>query len=93
MPGAVCNLTASAGGVRGHWPILCASIRPPPAKTDLLAIDPQTQLVDEAGRDDFHSRVAKILFFAKRTRQDLLTTVSFLSTCAQNPTSQDLDKL
>ena len=66
---------------------------PTPAKTDLFDIDPQAQLLNEAGREDFHSRVAKILFVAKRTRPDLLTAVSFLSTRLQCPTIQDLDKL
>jgi len=66
---------------------------PTPAKTDLFEIDPQAEILDDAGRDDFHSRVAKILFVAKRTRPDLLTAVSFLSTRVQSPTTQDLDKL
>jgi len=41
----------------------------------------------------FHSRVAKILFLAKRARPDLLTAVSFLTTRVQQPTTQDLNKL
>jgi len=64
-----------------------------PAKTDLFEIDPEAQILDDAGRDDFHSRVANILFVPKRTRPDLLTAVSFLSTRIQSPTTQDLDKL
>ena len=62
---------------------------PTPAKTDLFEVDIQAQPLDDVGRDNFHSRVAKILFVAKQTRPDLLTAVSFLSTRVQCPTTQD----
>ena len=64
-----------------------------PAKTDLFDIDATSQQLDDAGREEFHSRVAKLLYLAKRTRPDLLTAVSFLSTRVQAPDTQDLDKL
>lgn len=41
----------------------------------------------------FHSEVAKLLYLAKRTRPDILTTVSFLATRVQNPDSHDISKL
>jgi len=66
---------------------------PTPEQTDLFEIDPEAQMFDDAGRDDFHSRVVKILFVAKRTRPGLLTAMSFLSTRVQSSTTPDLDKL
>ena len=66
---------------------------PTPAKTDLFEVDKQTQPLDDVGRYNFHSRVAKILFVDKRTWPDLFTAVSFLSKRVQCPTTQDVDKL
>ena len=66
---------------------------PTPAKTDLLEINTRAQPLDDVGRANFHSPVAKILLVAKRRRPDLLTAESFLSTRVQCPTTQDLDML
>jgi hypothetical protein len=41
----------------------------------------------------FHSRVAKLLFLAKRARLDILTVVSFLCTQTQGTTKKDDRKL
>jgi hypothetical protein len=46
---------------------------------------------DEA--DKFHSRVAKLLYLAKRVRPEILTAISFLSTRVQKPDEDDWRKL
>ena len=42
---------------------------------------------------EFHSRVAKLLYLAKRVRPDILTPVAFLSTRTRAPTADDQAKL
>jgi hypothetical protein len=42
---------------------------------------------------EFHSRVAKLLYLAKRVRPDILTPVAFLSTRTRKPTDDDQAKL
>jgi hypothetical protein len=66
---------------------------PTPAAADLFDIDINAEELDTELKEMFHSRVAKILFLAKRARPDLLTAVSFLTTRVQQPTTQDLNKL
>ena len=39
-----------------------------PAKTGLFDIDATSQQLDDAGKEEFHSRVAKLLYLAKRSR-------------------------
>ena len=51
---------------------------------------------DLLGSDDsieFHSRVAKLLYLAKRVRPDILTPIAFLSTRTRAPTDDDQRKL
>ena len=64
-----------------------------PASADLFDLDPTASDLDKESSDRFHSRVAKLLFMAKRARPDILTAVSFLTTRVSKPTTQDLDKL
>ena len=63
---------------------------------DLFDIDEKYILLTMEEKEAFDSAVASILFLAKRSRPDLLLTVSFLSTRVNEPTDQDhrkLDKL
>ena len=46
-----------------------------------------------AKADEFHSRVAKLMYLAKRVRPDLLVACAFLSTRVQSPTEDDWTKL
>lgn len=49
--------------------------------------------LDDIGAANFHSLVAKLLYLAKRTRPDILTTVSYLTTRVRDPTRDDEKKL
>ena len=64
-----------------------------PASTDLFDIDASSERLDTSMAEEFHSRVAKILYMAKRARQDLLTAIGFLATRVQQSTQQDRAKL
>jgi hypothetical protein len=64
-----------------------------PAADSLRDIDPSAKLLDISQTKDFHSTIAKCLYLAKRTRPDLLTVVSFLTTRVMAPTVQDWRKL
>lgn len=64
-----------------------------PAASDLFEVDLNAEELDMETSDIFHSRVAKILYLAKRSRPDLITTTSFLATRVQSPTTQDMNKL
>jgi histone deacetylase 1/2 len=64
-----------------------------PALPTLFEIDESSKLLDKKEADEFHSRVAKLLYLAKRVRPDILCAVSFLSTRVRNPTEQDVAKL
>ena len=64
-----------------------------PASSDLFDIDEAAVRLDAAKAMEFHSRVAKLLYMAKRARPDLLTAVGFLSTRVQAPTVEDWRKL
>jgi len=49
--------------------------------------------LDDEGKCNFHSGVAKLLYLSKRTRPDILTTVSHLASRVTKPNVQDLAKL
>ena len=49
--------------------------------------------LDSEHREEFHSRVAKLLYVAKRVRPDILTAVAFLATRVTAPTEDDWRKL
>eukprot|EP01042_Synura_sphagnicola_P036472 gene36472-biopygen6689 len=64
-----------------------------PATSGLFNVDDSSPELDTERRQQFHSRVAKILYLGKRVRPDLLPTVAFLSTRVQRSTEQDWIKL
>ena len=63
-----------------------------PATDKLFEVRDSPQL-SASQREEFHSRVAKLLYLAKRVRPDILTAVAFLTTRVQQPTEDDWDKL
>ena len=63
-----------------------------PALENLFEICDSPPLTTEL-REEFHSRVAKLLYLAKRVRPDLLVSVSFLATRVRCATEQDHSKL
>ena len=64
-----------------------------PARDDLFETPVSAEPSRETVRQEFHQRVAKLLYLAKRTRPDCLTAVSFLATRVQKCTQSDCDKL
>ena len=66
---------------------------PTPAGTDLFTVDIDSENLSQQDSDQFHSRVAKLLYMAKRARPDLLTAVGFLATRVSSPTQEDWKKL
>ena len=48
---------------------------------------------EESVRKESHTRVAKLLYLAKRTRPDCLTTVSYLATRVKECNKKDCEKL
>ena len=63
------------------------------APTYLLDINEDSDLLPESLKTISHSTVAKLIYISTRTRQDLLTTISFLSKRVSNPTQEDWKKL
>jgi hypothetical protein len=64
-----------------------------PATNDLFVIDKKATLLENRDRESFHTFVAKLLYLAKRTRPDILTAISFLTTRVAAPTADDMSKL
>jgi histone deacetylase 1/2 len=64
-----------------------------PALENLFNIREDSPLLDDMTQDIFHSRVAKVLYLAKRVRPELLPTVIFLSTRVKKATDDDWFKL
>jgi hypothetical protein len=64
-----------------------------PAGESLFVIDESAPLLSKGDAEHFHSLVAKLLYLAKRTRPDILCSVSFMSTRVKSPTTQDMKKL
>ena len=64
-----------------------------PAPTYLFDINVDSDLFPESLKIIFHSTVAKLIYVSTRTRQDLLTTISFLSKRVSNPSQEDWRKL
>jgi len=64
-----------------------------PASNTLFSIDSTSALLSDVEREYFHSKVAKLLYLAKRVRPDILLAISFLSTRVRCPTEQDMSKL
>ena len=64
-----------------------------PALSNLFVVNPESPRLSPSQSDDFHSRVAKLLYLAKRVRPDILTAVIFLSTRVKSATREDNDKV
>jgi hypothetical protein len=64
-----------------------------PATSDLFYIDPASKPLSADRAKEFHSMVAKLLFFTKRVKVNCLTAVVFLATRVQHPSEQDWSKL
>jgi hypothetical protein len=64
-----------------------------PALPNLFEIDETSVSLEESKANEFHSRVAKLLYLAKRCRPDILCAIAFLTTRVKNPTVQDNFKL
>lgn len=60
-----------------------------PATEHLFTIDANSPVLDSDQADEFHSRVAKLLFLCKRVRPEILTAVGFLTTRVQAPPQLD----
>jgi hypothetical protein len=84
MPGFVDDLLTSCG-VDG--------LANTPASSSLFTVDQNSPLLEPEGKKRFHNLTAKILYYAKRVRPDLLTVVSFLTTKVQSPTEEDWKKM
>eukprot|EP01033_Poteriospumella_lacustris_P009627 gene9628-6889_t len=67
--------------------------KPTPASTALFDIRPEADKVKESDRKEFHTKVAKLLYLAKRTRPECLTAAAFLSTRVQACDIDDCAKL
>jgi hypothetical protein len=63
-----------------------------PATVNLFDIRESPSL-RSADAQVFHSRVAKLLYLAKRVRPDILTAIAFLSTRTKEPVDDDMAKL
>ena len=64
-----------------------------PASDNLFKISVDSKALEEDDKSYFHSMVAKLLYLAKRTRPEILTAISWLSSRVQAPTDEDLKKL
>jgi hypothetical protein len=64
-----------------------------PATNELFLLDEESPLLDTKGKEEFHSKVAKIMYLAKRARPDVLTACSFLSTRINEATEEDMRKI
>jgi len=81
--GLIANLVDSLG----------FALRKSPAGANLFNVQVDSPLLSERAAQIFHSHVASLLYLAKRTRPDLLTAVSFLTTRVAAPTKDDEAKL
>jgi hypothetical protein len=61
--------------------------------TDVLFEIPDSEPLNKNDSDEYHSLVAKLLFLAKRTRIEILLSVSHLASRVSNPTIDDNRKL
>ncbi len=65
-----------------------------PATNSLFNVDDSSPPLDRARSSVlFHSKVAKLLYLALRSRPDILTAISFLTTRVKGPTEEDDKKL
>ena len=70
-------------------------VSPTPAKPDLFLMKPTAldPLISTSSREYFHSITAKLLYFSKRCRPDILTSVAFLTKRVTKPRRDDIRKL
>eukprot|EP00980_Cylindrotheca_fusiformis_P025578 scaffold14118_cov91-Cylindrotheca_fusiformis.AAC.1 len=66
---------------------------PTPAANHLFQVNANQQKLPPQTQELFHHLTAKLLYLCKRTRGDLQTAVSFLSTPVQSPDTDDYKKL
>lgn len=64
-----------------------------PATNDLFIRKDEGDMLSEDDATKFRSVTAKLLYLSKRTRPDLLTLVSYLTTVAASPTKSDQAKI
>jgi hypothetical protein len=64
-----------------------------PATEDLFVVSDQATELSKEMAEDFHSRVATLLYLGLRARPDILTAVSFLSSRVSKSTTEDWDKM
>jgi hypothetical protein len=84
MKGYVEELLASTGVTGGART---------PATEGLFEQREDSQPVSEAEQKRFRRAVARMLYLAKRTRPDILTTVAYLATRVTRCTNHDIEKL
>ena len=64
-----------------------------PANGDLFDIDANSPLLSNSDKEIFHTKVAQLLYLAKRARLDLLTAVSHLAGRVSCPNEDERKKL
>ena len=64
-----------------------------PADENLFDMNEKSKPLSKSDKKTFHSRVAKLLYLAKRARPDILLAVSFLTTRVQDSREEDMIKL
>ena len=64
-----------------------------PANNKLFDVDTKSPKLSIHDQDYFYQMIARLLFVAKRARLDIQLTVTFICTCASEPTNQDYGKL
>jgi len=69
-----------------------SEVAPTPALENLLVVQ-DSELLDKARKEEFHTFVAKGLFLCKRARPDIHPTIAVLCTRVQAPNQDDWKKL
>jgi hypothetical protein len=64
-----------------------------PASDRLFEISLTSERLQKKDADIFHSRVAKLLYLAKRVRPEIMPAISFLTSRVLEPTVEDMNKL
>jgi hypothetical protein len=64
-----------------------------PATTNLFTVRKHVEKLDDKCAETYHHLMAKLLYLCKRSRLDLQTTVSFLTTRVTGPAEDDWKKL
>ena len=64
-----------------------------PWSTNLFSSDEDIYMLEKEQREIFHTFVMKCMFLTKRSRPDIMTGISYLSTKVKDPSDKDLKKL